>query len=206
MLTARAIALLVSGVFAISYINIYNIVLIPLDNAQSYFDSRIGMAPAALLSKSSTASNGPDDLYALLQDAVPPGARLLVLLDEPYRLDFRRNTIINFDEPGGVSPPPGIPIGRGPEELARYFSSLSIRYIAFRITDRSREYCVGTWRRRLAQPTTWDMHNRSAQFKSMARYYLDVFDNLKALSQTCRRLVDKNEHIVIDFGTTRPGS
>jgi len=206
MLMARAIALLVSCPFVLLYVRIYKDPYMERSNGISYLVSRVRLAPAALCLKSSTFSDGRDDLYALLQDAVPPGARLLVLLDDPYRLDFRRNTIINFDLPGGVSPPPGIPIGRGPEVLARYFSSVSIRYIAFHISDLSPEYSIAMWRQRLAQPVTWGMNNRSAQLKSMARYYLDIFDNLKALSQTRRRLVDKNEHIVVDLGTTRPGS
>ena len=72
-----------------------------------------------------------DPIYYSLQQSVPPGEPLLVMLEKPYRLDFRRNRIMSLDIPGAVSPAPGIPILDGPEEVAGYLLGKSIRYVAF---------------------------------------------------------------------------
>jgi hypothetical protein len=72
-----------------------------------------------------------DAVYAALQRAVPEHATLLVMLDQPFRLDFKRNRILTWDDPGLVSPSPHIPIGQGPDALARYLLGHGVRYVAY---------------------------------------------------------------------------
>jgi hypothetical protein len=72
-----------------------------------------------------------DAVYAALQRAVPEHATLLVMLDQPFRLDFKRNRILLWDVIGLVSPPPHLPIGQGPDAVARYLLGQGVRYVAY---------------------------------------------------------------------------
>jgi hypothetical protein len=67
--------------------------------------------------------------YAHLQDLVPPGEKILTMVDASYWFDFRRNPIVSINAVGGSSPPPGIPFGQGPQALANYLKSLGYRYV-----------------------------------------------------------------------------
>jgi hypothetical protein len=190
ILTACAIAI------QLAFATAYRIETSPGRTLGFYRDLRVA---ASALSASPIRRDGTDEVYARLQGAVPPGERLLVMLDEPFRLDFRRNAIVNFDQPGAVSPPPGIKLGQGPEALARYLSSQSIRYIAFRISDRSPEYKASIWEGIEKWTVAWTGSSRSSQLKSQARYYLDAFGNLRGLGRTRRRLFDEDEYLVLDL-------
>jgi hypothetical protein len=166
-----------------------------------FYLGRIRLAAAAL-STSPIRSEGSDVLYHRIQGVVPPGEKLLVMLDEPYRLDFRRNTIVIFDWwPGSVSPPPGTPLGKGPEALARYLSSLSIRYIAFRVSNRSFVHNITTWEEFAAKGRVWDGYSGYHSFNYHIRDVLDIFASLKGLSQTRHRLFDKDEYLVLDLAS-----
>jgi hypothetical protein len=69
-------------------------------------------------------------LYARMQAALPPGKRVLTVLDFPTLLDFRRNDVFPVDVLGSCSPPPGMPFFQGAEALAGYFRSISMDYVA----------------------------------------------------------------------------
>ncbi len=57
-----------------------------------------------------------------LQSSIPPGKRMLVVLENGFLLDFSRNPIWNFDVPGMVSPPPGMPITDDPDALRAFLT------------------------------------------------------------------------------------
>jgi hypothetical protein len=65
------------------------------------------------------------------QLAVPPGQPMLVYMSMPPSLDFSRNPIFVVDWPSEVSPPPGMPLRSGIQDLEAYFLSRNIRYIAY---------------------------------------------------------------------------
>ncbi len=163
-----------------------------------FYLGRIRLAATAL-STAPIRSERSDVLYQQIQSAVPPGEKLLVILDEPYRLDFRRNTVCIFDWPGSVSPPPGFPLGKGPEGLARYLSSLSIRYIAFRISNHSVLYNIKVWEKIAAKGKIWDWRSLDSWLNCHTRDVLDIFASLKDLSQTRHRLFDQDEYLVLDL-------
>jgi len=142
-----------------------------------------------------------DQLYGEMQQAVPQGAPLLVLLDEPFRLDFARNRIMNFDQTGAVSPERGLPIGEGEEALAAYLLAHEVEYIAFRIDDSSPEYSRANWVRNLAKPPpiVRNGYTRGTLLQSMAHFYLDVFDNLVHLATTRRKLFARDNYFVLDL-------
>jgi len=67
--------------------------------------------------------------YAHLQSLVPPGEKILTMVDASYWLDYARNPMVSINAVGGSSPPPGIPFGQGPDRLAEYLRNLGIRYV-----------------------------------------------------------------------------
>ncbi len=133
---------------------------------------------------------------ARMQQAVPAGARLLVRLTQPYLLDFQRNPIFVADWPGSVSPPPGMPLGRGPEPLARYLLGRGIRYVAYsyRLQADYPEAYFG-WMAGPDQPP-WDRYQ--------ARFAFDFQSNLAALGKTRRHLYDDGSTFVLDLAATLP--
>lgn len=143
-----------------------------------------------------------DRVYADLQQTVPKGADLLVLLDEPFRLDFARNRIMNLDQPGAVGPGPGLPIGQGADALAAYLLAQGVQYVAFRVDDSSPEYSRTTWLHRFntPPPAVRNGSTRGTLLQSMARFYLDVFDNLTRLTTTRRKVFARANYFVLDLG------
>ncbi len=79
----------------------------------------------------SVASVPADDIqntYWRAQEVIPAGAKVLVLVAQPARLDYARNEIDVIDDVHAyVSPPPGMPMSAGP--LREYLAGLGIRYV-----------------------------------------------------------------------------
>jgi hypothetical protein len=142
-----------------------------------------------------------DKLYAEMQATVPPGQPMLVMLDEPFRLDFARNKIMNFDQPGAVSPGADLPIKQGEDLFTGYLLSVGVRYVAFRIDDSSPEFSRATWLKNsnMVPPTTRNGYSRGTLLLSMSYYYLDVFDNLTKLTTSRRKLFERDNYFVLDL-------
>ncbi len=131
-------------------------------------------------------------VYRRLQTSVPAGSRLLIMLDEPYFLDYARNEIWNLDMPGTASPQPGIPCFQGPEVVADYFRAQGIRHVAFVLPDRS----TFLYRREI-----WFNHiyDPDEIWRVYAPYIVDVIDNLVALASTRKHLHDEAGMLVLDL-------
>jgi hypothetical protein len=131
--------------------------------------------------------------YGELQLAVPAGATLAILLDEPYHLDYARNHIINIDTPGFASYRPGMPFFRGPEPVAEYFLTHGIRYLAFVRGDHSRYfYRRDMWLRRTLMDTEL--------WRILGAYLVDCVDNFAALASTRTVLYEHNGMVLLDLG------
>lgn len=142
-----------------------------------------------------------DDLYARIQASVPPGEPMLVTLDHTYLFDGRRNVIYNYDHPGAVGPQGGPPCFEGPEAFAAYMHRLGIRYIAYQMGTSSAEYNPGYWVYKSAiQVIT---NGRGYFYKIQARFELDFFGVLKALTATRRSVFQEAEIHVLDLETRR---
>lgn len=131
--------------------------------------------------------------YRRLQQAVPGGERILVMVDEPFWFDYRRNEVWNLDMPGSSSPRPGIPCFRGPEPVADYLQAQGIRYVTFVEPARSTfMYRRDIWFDHLYDPDEiWRIY---------APYITDVIDNLVALSATRKHLHEEAGMVVLDLG------
>ncbi|WP_394833827.1 hypothetical protein LVJ94_45710 [Pendulispora rubella] len=135
-----------------------------------------------------------DPMYGRLQNAVPAGEKLLAMLDEPYFLDFHRNTIYLVDLPGAVSPPPGMPLGSGPDAAATYLLNQGIRYYAFVGAKASKS---------LYRRDTWERQKVGAEliWRIAAPFYLDTFRVNDELAATRRVLFNENGVLVVDLAT-----
>jgi hypothetical protein len=141
---------------------------------------------------SRSVMRGETELYAHLQGAVPAGARLAVLVDEPYHLDYARNPVFNLDMPGFASPAPGQPFFQGSERVAEYFRGQSIRYLAFVRAEMSRyHYRRDYWIERLLDD--------QELWRRWAPYLLDFIDNLAELARTHGVIFEERGLVVVDL-------
>ena len=130
--------------------------------------------------------------YAALQQSIPQGETVLTRLDAPFILDFKRNQLFLADWPGGASLPPGMPAFKGPEALANYLVSKSIRYIAY-----------SSWS--LNHPADVDTSGSglSSWFRLQSQLSHDFRDNVQQLAKTRKKLYEDGENFVLDLGSQR---
>ena len=130
--------------------------------------------------------------YAALQQSIPQGETVLARLDAPFILDFKRNQLFLADWPGGASLPPGMPAFKGPEALANYLVSKSIRYIAY-----------SSWS--LNHPADVDTSGPglSSWFRLQSQLSHDFRDNVQQLAKTRKKLYEDGENFVLDLGVPR---
>jgi hypothetical protein len=131
--------------------------------------------------------------YGELQRAVPEGAPLAVLLDDPWVLDYARNRIVNLDLPGFTAPAPGLPSFTTPAHWRAYFASQGLRYLAFVKPDASSFlYRRAAWIPR--------MYQEGELFQFMAAHMVDTLDALVALAGSSTVLFDRDGMYAIDLG------
>jgi len=127
--------------------------------------------------------------YAAIQQSIPQGETVLTRLNAPFILDFKRNQIFLADWPGGASLPPGMPVFKGPEALANYLATKSIRYIAY---------------------SSWSLNHPavdtsgpglSSWFRLQAKLSHDFRDNVQQLAKTRKQLYEDGENFVLDLET-----
>ncbi|MBA3454812.1 MAG: hypothetical protein H0T42_17120, partial [Deltaproteobacteria bacterium] len=136
------------------------------------------------------------DLYADLQRSIPPGARVMTMLDAAGYLDFTRNDILIIDMPGWCAWDPGYPSFAGADAVKAYFRSHGIRYVAYIEPDKSIAlYRRDGWMQRLY------MDNEVSRI--MAAYLVDTIDVMRDLSYSHRILFQRDGHIVLDLETPR---
>lgn len=134
--------------------------------------------------------------YHRLQNATPAGSRILIMVDEPYFLDYARNEIWNLDMPGTASPQPGIPCFTGAEPVADYLRSIGVRYVVFVQPESS----VYLYRRDI-----WfdHLYDPDEIWRIYAPYMVDVMDNLVSLASTRVHLADEAGMVLLDLEARR---
>jgi hypothetical protein len=144
--------------------------------------------------------------YARLQDAAPAGEKLLVLLDDPYLLDLRRNDVASLDLPGGVSPPPGLWRLDTAEEVAGYFRGLGYSWLATVRPERTQGvYALETWTAHAnGVRQRWHYHpSDTASWQILGRTVTHFFRQLDALIAGCRLVREDRELVMIDLARCR---
>lgn len=132
--------------------------------------------------------------YQALQAAIPAGTRALVMLDDPWLLDFSRNHLANLDTPGFASPDPQLPMFRGPEAVRSYLVGRGYRYVLFVRSERSRYF----FRRPF---WLWRLFNDGELFAAMSAYTIDAIDTFAQLATSTTVLYDRDGLVALDLGT-----
>ncbi|MFO0664556.1 MAG: hypothetical protein U0174_11430 [Polyangiaceae bacterium] len=140
----------------------------------------------------SEGSKAVDKTYAALQSHVPPGERILVLVDEPYGFDFSRNPILNLDLPGLSGLAPGFVSFRGPDALADYFTKNGFRYLALVLPESS----VYLYRKEI-----WfeNVYHPEDIWRVYAPYVLDGIENLELVAKSHRELYRGDGMVLVDL-------
>ena len=139
--------------------------------------------------------DGNDATFKAMQATVPPKAPLVVMVDAPFRFDFARNPVMNFDIPGAVSPGASVPVLDGPEPLAGYFLEHGVRYVAF-VPDTSDVH--------LYSRKVWEENSRPSAaliWRLQSKFYLAAFRDFTELTRTRKHLYDQHGYIVLDLAT-----
>jgi hypothetical protein len=132
--------------------------------------------------------------YTAMQAAVPAGARLVAMVDDPAFLDFSRNRIAILDTPGFASPGAQMPSFAGPGALVEYLRGEGYRYLAFVRADRSRYF----YRREF---WVWRLFNDTEFFQAMSAYLIDTIDTFAVLATDMRVVYDQDGLVVVDLDT-----
>ena len=133
--------------------------------------------------------------YAALQDAIPQGATVAIMLDDPWALDFARNHVFNLDLPGLAAPAPGLPSFTTVENWRSYFAARGIRYLAF--VDPAKSSFLfrrAHWVQR--------MYRDDELYQHISARMVDALDAFVALAKTSTVLFERDGLWALDLGTT----
>jgi hypothetical protein len=121
-----------------------------------------------------------------VQDAVPAGQLLLVRLDMPFLLDFRRNPIWVMDHPGLCGPPPGVPPTATTAAWTSYLEAAGVRFVAYAYGNEAGE------------PVRLDQDFLRNNGPS---YYQEQIASAAAAVQTVLRTLPASGQVLYDDGT-----
>ena len=139
------------------------------------------------------------NLYRRIQDSIPPGERVLVMLDHTHLLDGKRNVLYTFDHPCAAGPKPRPPCFEGPEAMAAYPTQQRIRYLAYQLGPSSPEYSYFQWERK--RPTELQPKRRINYYERQAIFEIDFFGTLQALTASRQSVFHEGEVHVLDLQT-----
>jgi hypothetical protein len=128
--------------------------------------------------------------YLAASDALPSDGRILLRVAYPFLMYTTQNLLV-ADYPGAASPPPGMPIGRGPEELSAYLQSQGIKYIVWDYETQA-NFGREEYGDRLNPRThPW--------IRSEAELSFDFQDNLELLRLRGKTIYDRDGISIIDL-------
>jgi hypothetical protein len=148
----------------------------------------------AALAQGSRHSESRPALYRRMQETIPAGGAVAILVDDAHLVDYDRNRVFNLDMPGFAAPAPGLPSFTDPEQWRSYFIRHGIRYLAF--TDGIRStylYRRRWWFGRLFED--------GGLWPYVAAHMIDASDTFGALARSSRVLFDDAGLHAIDLGT-----
>ncbi len=127
--------------------------------------------------------------YRAGQAALPPRARVIAAVEQPWEWRFDTQAIHTLDFPGPTSPPPGMPFFRGAEAVADYLTALGYTHFAF--TPPRRSLC-------LYAPSFAQANLRNGQWlwRRWAPYSLDFLRTEVALARS-RQVVFRGPTLVV---------
>jgi len=141
------------------------------------------------------------------QSSIPRGRTVLVALQNAFLLDFSRNPILNLDQLGMTSPPPGLPITTDPaglrdflsqrtnrlpppaptDEVLRYFRHAGIEYLMFQRGENTAWYNKPL----IAKKPYWS--------RLVNTFAALVLRESMGLMRRCKTIYDDGDLIVLDL-------
>lgn len=135
--------------------------------------------------------------YRDLQAHIPEHETAVVAVPEPYRFNFRRNTIFSLDAPGGLGPKPGFPSYKGADALADYFLRNGVRYlVTVNFHSTIELLSLDFWPKIVGLP-----HNYGAY---EAPFVVDALKSLEQIVQTHRKVYEGSGMTVTDLRERQP--
>lgn len=143
-------------------------------------------------------SRGLQESYQALQESLPAGAPVAILLDDPYWLDYDRNRFVNLDLPGFAAPV-AMPSFSDAETWRSYFLAQGLRHLAF-IDPNQSTYLFrrAGWVKRLL--------NDTELWRFMAARMIDTADAFLALAASSRVLFHDQGMYVLDLAPEDGGA
>jgi hypothetical protein len=130
--------------------------------------------------------------YLHLSANIPSQGLTLVRVDRPYLIDFQthRNLMIT-DNPGAVSPPPGMPFQKGSQALQAYLLEQNIHFIVWDYQTQAGFNRSNYGDRLQSSANPW--------VKSQAEHAFDFQENLEVFRKTLPNLYDGHGFVIIDL-------
>ncbi len=119
---------------------------------------------------------------------------MLVMVPEPFALDFSRNKIYNIDFPGQSSLDGNMPFFQGHEPLKAYLLKHKISYVAF--VDFN-----NTWGPYSRQDQLRLYPTSSARIQYQMKYLFNMMDNLEDLSKNETVIYNKDNLKIIELNS-----
>ena len=130
--------------------------------------------------------------YLHLSANIPSQGLTLVRVDRPYLIDFQthRNLMIT-DNPGAVSPPPGMPFQKGAQALQAYLLEQNIHFIVWDYQTQAGFKRSDYGDRLHSSANPW--------VKSQAEHAFDFQENLEVFRKTLPNLYNRHGFVIIDL-------
>jgi hypothetical protein len=133
----------------------------------------------------------PDPDYTRLQNSIPTGSAIAVLVDQYDLFDLRRNRIESLDMVGAISPPPGLPLFGTVDGIADYFVAQGYRYLITVHPDAAKFlYRREAWLHTEGYPDV---------YKRTARFYVRTFEVVDELVATRVHLAEAGNMTALDL-------
>ncbi len=139
--------------------------------------------------------------YDAMQLTVPPGAKMVVMVDEAYRFDFKRNRIASLDLPGASSPRGEMMQVETEAQALHLFKRWGYGYLALVRPDRAGDtYRRSTWLTNLWGHQPWQTRTgESDAWRTLAEVVVPWLDRISALGNKCPKRYDDGTFIVVDL-------
>jgi hypothetical protein len=125
---------------------------------------------------------------------IPPGAKILAEVDQPYLFDYRRHTIYNIDQIGMASPGQGLALRGEPDMLIDYLRSQGIGYLVFVRPSKA----VSLYSRRDQEK---NLSGSNVFYRAVAQNYIWFFDAIDSLSKRYPILFENDRAVVMQIPT-----
>lgn len=127
-----------------------------------------------------------------LQESIPAGEPVFVMVDTPFMFDFNRNRIYNAEAVGQCSPWGGLPYFQGPEALREYLTKNGIKYVIFVKPNSAFMY----YRKDYWENNPWVKQGFSF-IAVYGKYVIDLSDNLTKLAKSSQNSKELATHYIL---------